>query len=435
MKIAKAKLVSPGSNDTYAALALALSVFVFAYSLIFGQKSILLFYALWLPLLLVDPGLLLRETRRSFWLFVFPAFACFSTFWSAAPGTTLRAGVQYFSLVVCALIASKIVSMSALTRGMVVGVALVLGYSLVFGHFSYDPMDATYSFVGAFASKNQLGFYASLGILFGIAAILLARPGDWLSLVWLGVVALSAYSLMAAHSATSVLSIAAAVLMMFGMGALFAFPSRDRQVVFGFGLFLLVLVVSLGASGAAEGILGLVGKDTTLTGRTYLWSEGLSQSQSAPLLGMGYRAFWTQGFAHAEQLWAEFFITERAGFHFHNTYIETLVGLGYVGVLILVLLVAGALFGNLLRLLTFDGSRERLILFSTTLLLVIRSFFEIDFLTPYTIGGFLLYYSASSVLAPRPIGASLAAADDDVGPVEAPAPQRRSGLKPADDSI
>jgi hypothetical protein len=48
---------------------------------------------------------------------------------------------------------------------MIAGVGIVLIYSLLFGYYELRCLDGTYSFVGAFASKNQLGFYASLGLI------------------------------------------------------------------------------------------------------------------------------------------------------------------------------------------------------------------------------------------------------------------------------
>ena len=54
MKIAKANLVSPDRNFWYGLIAVAVSIFVFAYSTLFGQVSVLAYYALWLPLIAVD---------------------------------------------------------------------------------------------------------------------------------------------------------------------------------------------------------------------------------------------------------------------------------------------------------------------------------------------------------------------------------------------
>jgi len=120
-----------------------------------------------------------------------------------------------------------------------------------------------------------------------------------------------------------------------------------------------------------------------------------------------------QGFADAERLWAEFYIATRTGFHFHNTYIEALVELGYVGFALICVLVGGVAFAHLGRLLSRARDEAAYILFGLAVLLVIRSFVEVDILYPYTIGSFLIYYAAGQLTvrpaaAPRTTDAVLA---------------------------
>lgn len=160
MQIRKASLIDSDANGLYGTAAVALSLFVFAYSTRFGPVSVLLYYGLWLPLVLVDYRKVLGNYGSFVWIFAFVILACLSMFWSAAAGVTLRAGIQYLSHIVCALIAMRVIHIRTLTRGAIAGVAIVLVYSLLFGVHHYDALDGTYSFVGAFASKNQLGFYA-----------------------------------------------------------------------------------------------------------------------------------------------------------------------------------------------------------------------------------------------------------------------------------
>ena len=92
MRIAKTRLIGPDGNEAYGAFAVALSFFVFAYSFRFGQVSILVYYALWLPLVAVDYRRVLGNYGHYLWLFAFALFACLSVFWSQAPGATARAG-------------------------------------------------------------------------------------------------------------------------------------------------------------------------------------------------------------------------------------------------------------------------------------------------------------------------------------------------------
>ena len=82
MRISKARLIGPAGNEVYAATAVALSFFVFAYSFRFGQVSILAYYALWLPLVAVDYRRVLGNYARYLWIFAFALIACLSVFWS-----------------------------------------------------------------------------------------------------------------------------------------------------------------------------------------------------------------------------------------------------------------------------------------------------------------------------------------------------------------
>lgn len=398
MRISKASLVSPGSNQAYGTLALAISFFVFAYSSRFGQASILVYYALWLPLVLVDYRRVLGNYGRHIWILAFAVFACLSVFWSAAPGMTARTGVQYLSHVVCALIAMRTIDIRTLVRGALAGVGIVLVYSLLFGVYHLDPLDGTYSFVGAFASKNQLGFYASLGIYFAfIVPMALGERRFWLAAA--GAVGLiSAYALFASQSATSVLTAVAIVACWLGMRAVGMLSPGHRK-----GLFLAAVVVggvtALAAvyGGGVDLVLGLFGKDSTLTGRTYLWQQGIEAALSSPVVGVGYQAYWVQGFSEPERLWEEFFIATRSGFHFHNTFIEAMVETGAIGLLLLCSVLLITVFGHIKRLLTHDQHTESSILFGVAMLLLVRAFVEIDIMNPYHVGSFLLYFAAGKL--------------------------------------
>lgn len=398
MRIAKTRLIGPDGNEAYGACVVALSFFVFAYSFRFGQVSILAYYALWLPLVAIDYRRVLGNYTHYLWLFAFALLACLSAFWSQAPGVTARAGLQYLSHVVCALIAMRVVNTRTLVRGGLIGTGLVLFYSLAFGVYHLDPLDGTYSFVGAFASKNQLGFYASLAVLFAFAALFLGvERGVW-RLVAVGCVLVALYCLKASQSATSVLTTVVVAGLCIALRALEMLAPRHRKMLF---LALAVFTVMLGLAviygGGYEMILGAFGKDATLTGRTYLWQQGIATAGEAPLFGIGYQAFWVQGFAEAERLWAAFFIAGRSGFHFHNTFIAATVETGLIGCLLLSMVLLVTLAGHLRRLLSATRDREALVLFTIAALLAVRTFVEIDILNPYHVGSFLLYFAAGKL--------------------------------------
>lgn len=402
MRVAKARLIGPVGNEAYAATAVALSFFVFAYSFRFGQISVLAYYALWLPLVVVDYRRVLGNYTRYFWILAFALFACLSVFWSQAPGVTARAAIQYLSHVVCALIAMRVVDTRSLVRGGLIGTGMVLVYSLAFGVYHLDPLDGTYSFVGAFASKNQLGFYASLAVLFAFAALFLgAERGLW-KLAALGCILIALYCLKASQSATSVVTTAAIGGLCLALRGLEMLTPAHRKTLFLVLAVLAVLVLVAGIYGGGyELLLGAFGKDATLTGRTYLWQQGIEAARQAPVVGLGYQAFWVQGFAEAERLWDAFFIGTRSGFHFHNTFIAVTVETGVIGCLLLSMVLVATLAGHLRRLLSTAHDPEALVLFTVAALLAVRTFVEIDILNPYHVGSFLLYFAAGKLADTR----------------------------------
>jgi exopolysaccharide production protein ExoQ len=402
MRIAKSLFIQPGRNAVYAIPAIALSLFAFAYSIRFGQAAILLYYALWLPLVAIDYRKVLGRYSSFLWLFAFAAFAFLSVFWSAVPSVSMRAGIQYLTQVICALIAVRVLDVRTLTVGMIAGIGIVLIYSLLFGYYQYDPLDGTYSFVGAFASKNQLGFYASLGLIFSFAAVFIY--GEWrlwfLASGFVGL--LSAYSLVASQSATSVITTAAIIALMMGLRVILMLsPDHRKLLVVGGGVAAVILIVAGVYLGAVDAVLGVFGKDSTLTGRTYLWQQGIEAAARNPAFGIGYQAYWVQGFSEPERLWEEFFIGSRAGFHFHNTYIETAVELGLIGVFLIAMTLLRTLAGHLRHVLDDFHNKDSYLLFCIAVLLAFRSFVEIDILTPYNVGTFLLYFMAGKLSSTR----------------------------------
>ncbi|PWJ82396.1 exopolysaccharide production protein ExoQ [Pseudaminobacter salicylatoxidans] len=401
MKISKALLVDPERNSLYGCAAVALSIFVFAYSTRFGQVFVLAYYACWLPLLLVDRRRILDCYWRFGWIVAFAVLACLSVFWSAAPTATARAGVQLLSHVICALIAARTISLHTLCRGAIVGIFVVLLYSFAFGQYNYDPLDGTYSFVGAFSSKNQIGLFASLGIYFAFSGIFILRERAAWRLLALVCGAVSAVALAKAQSATSVLAIVATLGAVGCLMVVMKFPPSIRKIALVAASIIAVVAVFAATSlGAFDVVLGAFGKDSTLTGRTYLWSQGWEAAAQAPVFGVGYQAYWVQGFSEAERLWAEFYIGSRSGFHFHNTYIEVLVELGAVGLVLIAMLMIRVPFGFISRLASARHDPVSLVAFGIAWMFLIRSFVEVDVINPYVVGSFLLYYVAGLLASP-----------------------------------
>jgi exopolysaccharide production protein ExoQ len=130
-----------------------------------------------------------------------------------------------------------------------------------------------------------------------------------------------------AHSATSLTSLIIGILVVVFVGI----RSVNKNLI---GTYMLVAIVLLVAAELAFGISGRfsesLGRDSTLTGRTPLWTALLNMD-THPILGTGFESFWLGERPMAlEGIF--FFIPNEA----HNGYLETYLTLGLVGLLLLI---------------------------------------------------------------------------------------------------
>ncbi|WP_075220236.1 O-antigen ligase family protein [Acuticoccus yangtzensis] len=404
----KALVTRPPANGLYAAAALSVSYLVLAYSVTFGKVSILALYAVWMLPVVVEPRILLRHVWPMLGVFAFTGFAAASTLWSDAAGTSLRTAIQLGTMVFCAVVAARILSVHSLVYGSVAGIGLVLLYSLAIGRYDYDVVDGTYRFVGAFASKNQLGFFCSLGMLFGLAGLVMRGVSLVHRAGAAAVCVLAALVLLRTHSATSVATTVPVVAGALGLMLAGRVAPGQRLVILILGALAFALLVVAALQGDAQsGVLAAFGKDATLTGRTLLWAEGFNAIAQDPWFGSGYNAFWRVGHAPAEYLWEAFYITAKTGFHFHNTYIQAAVGVGVVGLAVLLATILAGLWFALKAALRPGITMDAVLATAILVLLLVRSFVEIDVLYPYTVGAFLFNFALLRLASP---GAAVVAA-------------------------
>ncbi|KIQ69294.1 O-antigen ligase family protein [Wenxinia marina] len=315
MRVDKKRILNPDCNAWYVVPAIALSLFVFAYSTRLGQVSILLFYSVWFGPLMFAPWLLLRRPWPVLALLGVSALFVASVIWSEAPSTTLRSSIQYGTTVACALIAARMTSVPNLALGGSIGGLFIMIYSMINGGYSYDFIDGTYAFTGAFASKNQLGYQATLAIIFSLSLIGLFRAPRPVVIFAVITTVISARLMFLSDSATSLLTAGAALATFFLARIIVALaPMQRRAAVTLLVSGALATAITAYRAGAFDAVLAAFGKDATLTGRTYLWNQAIEIGGARPILGLGYNAFWVAGRPDAERLWDEFYITGRTGF-------------------------------------------------------------------------------------------------------------------------
>ena len=294
---------------------------------------------------------LIRTLLPRLFLFLIPALALFSVLWSQAPKETFKTAIEFGLTVMAGLLLSSARDQGAVIKGLAlafftyVASAFALGGAVQIGSAA-----GVQAFSGLTASKNLLGDIAAAGLIISIATVMLGVRRKQPLWVLLGgsAILLDLYVVLAARSAGALLGVGMSAGAMIALSTLLPAPRALRGFLtaavalclIGAGLSYRWLTETLITTGAQ-----IFDKDPTLTGRTYLWYRANDLIAEKPLLGRGYEAFWIQGNIDAEGLWRYFGIEERGGFTFHNTAVELLVSLGWVGLILSgAVAVVGAVF-------------------------------------------------------------------------------------------
>lgn len=271
-------------------------------------------------------------------------FCLLSRFWSIAPTATTYYGVQYLITVLIGCCVGAGLDRRAAFRGVFLAFAFYAVISVLFGRtvsWGGGAMGNS-AFAGLAQAKNTAGDCAAVGVIFSLGMLLMALQGWQVGLAMLAGCALllELHNLIAAHSSGAILGVALAVPMIIAWNA-----SRLMQLSSRFMIAIISAVAAFSAMATQSiwlpplvaGITSAMGKDSTLTGRTYLWGRADSLIAERPVLGLGYNAFWRQGNLEAEGLWRHAAIASRSGFNFHSTPTEIVVHLGYVGLVLFTL--------------------------------------------------------------------------------------------------
>jgi exopolysaccharide production protein ExoQ len=355
----------------------------------------------WVVVVVRQPNAVLSGFVRNWPLLVLPALALMSTTWSGYPDWTLRAAAQYGATVAVGVLAASCVQPRIVLSALFFAMATCAFLSVLDG--TRAPGPGGFVLVGVFGSKNYFSATMSLFMLTALAIAIDRKAVSFVRIFAVFAIASVPPLLAFGKSTGAIVLCAFTVLMTMFLCVAIRLTPLVRAAILVFVAFTIGSLLALGSffSDYFVDLLSVMGKDVTLTGRTYLWQRAIASISEQPLLGVGYQAFWQPGNWGAEDLWRYAGVASKSGFHFHNLYLHISVDLGLVGLIVVVaifLIIAGRIIA-----VTLAGAPtiEQLFAISMFIFMIMRTPIEVDGFFQFEIGTVLLCLIWSYVKSSR----------------------------------
>ncbi len=222
-----------------------------------------------------------------------------------------------------------------LVLGTVTMVATV-GFALALPQYGLDLKGGhETAWKGIFSAKNYLG---NVALFFLTSAISYRARNSFLCSIRIFQVCLCLAAIAFSRAATAYMLTAVYVVYFVIMATLHRFRKTDYLVV---GVLLLATVSTAAVMIVVwpELLVGLLGKDMTLTGRTEIWTAVMDSIAKRPLLGYGYQAFWLglEGESYRIILAVSWILAQA-----QNGFLDIVLEMGVVGLAVVLLVFAFA---------------------------------------------------------------------------------------------
>lgn len=280
-------------------------------------------------------------------------FAIASTAWSQDPSLTFRRGIALLFTTLIGIDLAVRYSIREQLRLLCVVLGLFVLLSIIVQLFFPGLVPNVNFDDGAWHGIVDFkGNFAKLIVLATVA--MLCRPRrslkDFLLVAVLTAVAIAL--IVAAHSKEALVIVAGMLVFFQIRGAL---RWKPRLLTFAvFATLIIAIPTSYLALRNLDALTGMLGRDSTLTGRTTIWPLALSSIARSPVYGYGYDSFWVASSRAAALIREE---VRWSTPHAHNGYIDLTLELGVAGLL---LFVAGFVIAarRAIRLIRTDPGRE-----------------------------------------------------------------------------
>jgi exopolysaccharide production protein ExoQ len=287
-------------------------------------------------------GRLLRANGPIIFFFLYCAV---SLLWSDYPDVAFKRWTKALGdFVMVLLVLSDREPTVALKRLLVRTTYVLIPLSILFIKYypdigrGYGYWEGEVSYVGVTTNKNSLGMICllfGLGSLWRFLAAYQDRKctGRTRQLIAHGIIlgmVLWLFRIVNSMTSLSCFLLASALLLLANSRVVI----RRRAIVPLFMAATLAVSASVLFLGLGPGVLKTLGRNPTLTDRTEIWAVVLNMAGN-PLLGTGFESFWLG--PRLEKMWSTYWWHPQQA---HNGYLEIFLNLGWIGVALLVVVIA-----------------------------------------------------------------------------------------------
>lgn len=308
-------------------------------------------------------------------------FGALSVLWSMEPMVSARAAPQIGITVLAAILFAK--GLPART------------FIAVLMYAQLSSIVASFFITGIFGAKNSLGLQLALAMLSSVWVLLDGKQPKYARAIALSAMLGAPTMLISAGSEGALLTGFMAVAGSIAIFLLRPLQTESRMVVFWLGAIVALVAIGiafLSIDHLFDMFLSSIGKDTSLTGRTVLWSRAAGIISDYPWGGVGLQAFWVAGNPEAIRFWEMFYIYGHAGFHFHDLWLEIGVELGLIGLFIAASTAIIVVF-SVWRWALRDPGPESCFFVGFVTLIMLRTVGEVELFTQFNLTS-LIFISA-----------------------------------------
>jgi exopolysaccharide production protein ExoQ len=282
--------VSPFVNEPTATRAVATGS---AGGVLFDRVSKLLISCACMAFALQRHSSVRRLALQTKLIILYPLLALLLAPISQMPTRTISSGGLLLSTVLLLYYIMSRYSLNQLLEMMLalgtVTIAASIVFALALPQYGLDQMGGhSNAWKGVFSAKNYLG---NMALFFLTMAVSYRARNAFVRAVRISEIILCLTAIAFSRAATAYLLTAIYLVCLLTLSALHRFRKKDYFVL------CLLLLITFSATVAVivswpDFLIGLLGKDMTLTGRIGIWSAVLDSIAKRPMLGYGYQAFW-----------------------------------------------------------------------------------------------------------------------------------------------